>query len=206
MAFPVGTIFSDDQFQQEVWLAGRRRDLDTQRLGEDEQSLEYRYGYTNKANPYSQTALMDRRQGQDLTQQRNASAARGQLRSGARLKQQANLLFDQGAAKDSLRSGYDDSKRALQRGREDVLSDFNTSSYQASLGARDRALAAQPLTPPEATEPPTGLPAGQQAPAGVETRQQKVMRILRGGPYANGEYTAATITRLRAEARAKGWI
>jgi hypothetical protein len=151
--YPAGSVFSDSLFQDEVAQALASQQLAQNRLGEDQRLAEYEYGFTNKANPYSRYAQLNRQQGIEATDFTQGAAKGGQIRSGAYRIRQASLTHNQGAQQDQLRSQYDASILGYKRSGEDVTNTYNQALYNAGRGSLERKMNEPPPTPPEDAPP-----------------------------------------------------
>lgn len=151
--YPAGSVFSDSLFQDEVAQALASKQLSENRLGEDQRLAEYEYGFTNKANPYSRYAQLNRQQGIEATDFREGAAKGGQIRSGAYRIRQGNLLHAQGAQQDQLRSQYDAAILGYKRSFEDVGNTYDRAIYNAGRGSLERKMNEPPPIPPEDAAP-----------------------------------------------------
>lgn len=153
--YPVGTIFNDSMFQDQIAQAGARQQLAQNRSQEDETRTNYDYGLGTggEANPFGQQQVLNRNQKIEGIDQRNQSASRpGGVRSGAFKVRNANMIFDQARSQDSLQRSFQNAQLGYRRQNEDIANAYGQDVYNAGLGSVQRKLEADQAAGLQAAE------------------------------------------------------
>jgi hypothetical protein len=150
--YPVGTIFSDSQFQDAIAQASARQQLAQNRSAEDETRTNYDYGLGTggEANPFGQQQVLNRNQKIEGIDQLNQGAERpGGVRSGAFKVRNANMVFNQSQAQDNLQRSFQNAQLGYRRQNEDIGNAYGTDVYNAGLGSVQRKLDADAAAGPQ---------------------------------------------------------